>query len=61
MKAKKLLPVKDKYDLLNLTMCEKQGEFHDLKCIYRECLQCGVQGLTDLIMEDEVQPLMKYF
>ena len=64
VKAKKLVPIDadklnlfDKYALVNLTLCEQhEQEFHDLKCSYRECLECGVHRLRDLIIPDEVQP-----
>lgn len=35
--------LRDKYDVLNLTLCEKpHGKFHNLQCIERNCSECGV-------------------
>ena len=57
VKARKLLPITDRYELVNMTLCDRRGEFHDLNCVDRCCEKCGVAGLEDLIVEDEVNVL----
>ena len=54
VKAKKLLPISDRYELVNLTLCDRRGEFHDLDCVDRCCEKCGIAELRELIDEDEV-------
>lgn len=44
----------DKYDLLNLTLCEKEGPYHNLECIDRTCKKCGVDKLKAQLMATEV-------
>lgn len=38
--------VKDKYEAAQLTMCEKTGDYHDKKCIVRQCNECGVDKIV---------------
>lgn len=55
---KKEIPncIANKHDLIDITLCKNQEgkEFHNKKCISRECLECGVQKLDDYL-----QPLIE--
>ena len=50
---KKEIPncIANKHDLIDITLCKNQEgkEFHNKKCISRECLECGVQKLDDYL------------
>ncbi|XP_070549829.1 uncharacterized protein [Ptychodera flava] len=37
--------VKDKYDLVNLTLCEREHGNHSIECVERLCTSCGVKNL----------------
>jgi hypothetical protein len=41
----------NKHDIIDITLCKNQEgkEFHNKKCISRECLECGVQKLDDYL------------
>ncbi|XP_070562440.1 uncharacterized protein [Ptychodera flava] len=41
------LKIKDKYDLLNISLCEKQNGLHSYKCVSRQCEKCGVRKLRE--------------
>ncbi|XP_070549241.1 uncharacterized protein [Ptychodera flava] len=40
------MKIANKYDLVNLTLCEKIDKFHSLQCIDRQCEKCGVHQLA---------------
>jgi hypothetical protein len=42
--------IADKYALRDITMCNKQGEYHKIDCINRKCHDCGVDRI-DLHLE----------
>lgn len=39
------MKIKDKYEAIALTMCQKAGRFHPYHCIRRECRECGVNNI----------------
>ncbi|WAR17869.1 hypothetical protein MAR_032463 [Mya arenaria] len=42
------IKVKDKYEAVAITLCEKDegSAFHKLQCIQRQCLHCGCDGIV---------------
>lgn len=40
---------KDKFELVNLSLCEKESKYHDLDCIQRNCSDCGVKLVKDAL------------
>ena len=50
----KELKIKDKYELLNLSMCPKSDDnkYQERKCIERSCSECGIA-----LLEERLKPL----
>jgi hypothetical protein len=44
--AKKNL-IADKYALNDITLCQKDGKYHKITCLNRECNDCGVKKLDE--------------
>ena len=51
----KELKIKDKYELLNLSMCPKSDDnkYQERKCIERSCSECGIA-----LLEERLKPLV---
>ena len=44
----------DKYELSDMSMCEKEGTYHQLSCIKRTCSECGVE-----MLKSKFEPLVQ--
>ena len=39
--------LKNKFEVINASMCDKKGEYHDKNCIERNCMLCGVAKIKE--------------
>ncbi|XP_033730626.1 uncharacterized protein LOC117320042 [Pecten maximus] len=58
--------IKDKYEAVRLTMCQKPGRYHHYDCIRRDCRECGVDAIVSYFQclaekcQDEVLQYTKW-
>lgn len=45
--------LKNKYDIINSSMCAKQGPYHRRECIERQCKHCGVLNIREMITQKD--------
>ncbi len=60
LKAAGIPGVNDKYDLLDMSMCTREGTFNRPECVHRSCSSCGVQNLEDDLKRVPLEGMQKW-